>query len=150
MTQSSPIRAPAPIATFGCTIVRAPIAAPAPTVTNGPIDTSAPIAASPATALIGSTPAGGRVSGANSADDVGERRVRIVGVQDGAAHARRIAFRRSQNHRRCARRRQLGQVAGVRDEREIARSGLVDGRDADDVHVAVTLEAALQSIRNVP
>src|SRR5205809_504465 len=55
MTQSSLIRAPAPMTTLGCMTVRAPIDAPAPIVTNGPIDTSSPIAASAATELRGST-----------------------------------------------------------------------------------------------
>src|SRR3954470_433897 len=67
MTQSSPMRAPGPITTLACTIVRAPTDAPAPMVTNGPTDASAAIVASGATSLSALTPGAGRPAGANNA-----------------------------------------------------------------------------------
>jgi hypothetical protein len=55
----------------------------------------------------------------------------------------------SQNHGRGARGGQLGKVSRAGHECEIAGTGLVHRRDADDVHVAVAVERALQSIRDV-
>src|SRR5205814_578104 len=60
-------RTPAPITTFGNTIVRAPIDTPAPIVANGPIETSGPIAASAATLLKRSIPLAGGVVWTSSA-----------------------------------------------------------------------------------
>jgi hypothetical protein len=80
---------------------------------------------------------------------VRERRIRIVSVKQRAAGPRRGAVRVPDDDRRRARRRELRQVSGIRDERQVPRLRLYDAGDANDLEVAVAVEAALQPLRDV-
>ena len=51
--------------------------------------------------------------------------------------------------RRRARCRELHQVSGIRDERQVPWLRLYDPGDANDLEVAVAVEAALQPLRDV-
>ncbi len=74
----------------------------------------------------------------------GERGIGIVGAENSAGRRPGAARHRAEDHRRRLRRRQLRQIAGVRDERQIARLRLLEAGDADDLDVAIPLKAARQ------
>src|SRR5438128_12666386 len=67
MTQSSPIDAPAPIATWGASDVRAPIRTRAPMHTNGATDTSGPNSAVASMLARGLIPGAAAGAGVNTA-----------------------------------------------------------------------------------
>ena len=56
----------------------------------------------------------------------------------------------AEDHGRRSRGRELGQIFRVGDERQVAGLRLRDAGHADNVHVAVTVEAALQPFCDVP
>ena len=144
MTQSEPMRAPGPMVTLGKMIVRSPIAAPSPTATNAPIETSAPICASAATERRAGMHAGCRTPRRREqADGARERQIRIPGAQHRARRRRRIVL---EDHGRGTRRAQDLLVFGVGEERDVARFGGLNARDAADLDVAVTLQPAVEPL----
>ena len=83
-------------------------------------------------------------------DGTRKRGIRIVGVQHRAPRTQARAVGAGDDHRRRPRGREFGQVLSIGDEREVARLRLRDTGHADNLHVAVTVEAALQPFCDVP
>ena len=139
ITQSAPIRVPAPIVTFGKMTVLSPIAAPSPIATNAPIETS--VADARVSGHRGQRVHTGRRTprGREQSDGAREGEVRIRRPQHRARRRRRVVLEQDS---RGARLRHRRFVLRIGEEGEIAGLSVLDARDADDLHLAVALEAA--------
>src|SRR5262245_1434683 len=69
-------------------------------------------------------------------------------MQDRAARGDR-SVAAAEDHRRRARGGELRQIAGIRDERQIARLRVLDAGHAYDLHVAVAVETAVEPRGNL-
>ena len=127
--------------TWGWTIVRAPIEAPAPIDTNGPMDTCSPSTASAAIAANACTPGAGRSSGAKTPIARENARYGLPRAENGAWRGGAVV---RQDDGRRARGGDGFLIPGVGQEGDVARAGFVDARHAQDLHVAIAFEAAVE------
>ena len=96
----------------------------------------------PRPARAGARPAAGRQPSANTPSARANARYGSAARSDRAGNAGDC---RRGNHRRCARVPERVGVFGVGEERQVARAGILDGRDPRDLDVAVPLERAVEA-----